>query len=330
MDSAGTSSLPRITRKTDKGLPRYCDADESDVFLISGAEDLVPVLDGAGNRVHTTRTVFQTAYHVYPYRPRIDTLFARIERWVDSATGASHWRSISRDTSPPYMGFDPGSQVADPDNARHVFSSQICRTWDDKGNVAVYHYTPENDAGIATAAANEANRTTETRQSQRYLKSVTYGNLQPYFPQWTPPGNPTSLPADWAFQLVVDYGDHSAAAPTPVPDQAWPVRPDAFSTRRSGFEVRTYRRVSRLLLFHNFPNETGVGADRLVRSLDLAYFDQQSPQDPRTRATPSSPPSRRPPIAATATAICARRCRRSKWSTASPRSSRRCSALDPG
>src|SRR5437870_13536951 len=35
-------SVPSITRKTDKGLPRYQDADESDVFILSGAEDLVP------------------------------------------------------------------------------------------------------------------------------------------------------------------------------------------------------------------------------------------------------------------------------------------------
>jgi hypothetical protein len=37
-------SLPSVTRKTDKGLPKYQDADESDVFILSGAEDLVPVL----------------------------------------------------------------------------------------------------------------------------------------------------------------------------------------------------------------------------------------------------------------------------------------------
>src|SRR5438067_12424647 len=37
-------SLPSITRKTDKGLPKYFDAEESDVFILSGAEDLVPVL----------------------------------------------------------------------------------------------------------------------------------------------------------------------------------------------------------------------------------------------------------------------------------------------
>jgi len=36
-------SLPSITRKTEKGLPQYFDAQESGVFILSGAEDLVPV-----------------------------------------------------------------------------------------------------------------------------------------------------------------------------------------------------------------------------------------------------------------------------------------------
>src|SRR4051794_5091731 len=39
-------ALPSITRKTEKGLPRYHDAEESDVFILSGAEDLVPVFKG--------------------------------------------------------------------------------------------------------------------------------------------------------------------------------------------------------------------------------------------------------------------------------------------
>src|SRR5258706_7734226 len=43
-------ALPTITRKTDKGLPRYRDADESDVYMLSGAEDLVPVLQPDGTR----------------------------------------------------------------------------------------------------------------------------------------------------------------------------------------------------------------------------------------------------------------------------------------
>src|SRR5271166_6388042 len=47
-------SLPEITRRTDKGLPRYFDDEESDIFILSGTEDLVPVIqapagaEGAG------------------------------------------------------------------------------------------------------------------------------------------------------------------------------------------------------------------------------------------------------------------------------------------
>src|SRR6266542_4053784 len=33
-------SVPTITRKTDKGLPRYYDVEESDEYILSGAEDL--------------------------------------------------------------------------------------------------------------------------------------------------------------------------------------------------------------------------------------------------------------------------------------------------
>ena len=39
-----TVSVPNISRRTDKGVPRYFDADESDIFILSGQEDLVPEL----------------------------------------------------------------------------------------------------------------------------------------------------------------------------------------------------------------------------------------------------------------------------------------------
>jgi hypothetical protein len=40
-----STGIPSITRKTQKGLPRYDDQNESDTFLFSGAEDLVPYLE---------------------------------------------------------------------------------------------------------------------------------------------------------------------------------------------------------------------------------------------------------------------------------------------
>src|SRR5438067_2660976 len=73
-------SLPAITRKTDKGLPRYQDFEESDVFILSGAEDLVPVLKPDGTR-HSDDAA-AAGYTIQRYRPRIEGLFARIERWT--------------------------------------------------------------------------------------------------------------------------------------------------------------------------------------------------------------------------------------------------------
>jgi hypothetical protein len=63
-------SLPAITRKTDRGLPQYQDAIESDTFLLSGAEDLVPALvlsNGAWIRDISSRTLYGEAYTVEQY-----------------------------------------------------------------------------------------------------------------------------------------------------------------------------------------------------------------------------------------------------------------------
>jgi hypothetical protein len=43
-------SVPSITRRTDRALPKYLDAEESDIFLLSGAEDIVPVLVNKNGR----------------------------------------------------------------------------------------------------------------------------------------------------------------------------------------------------------------------------------------------------------------------------------------
>jgi Salmonella virulence plasmid 65kDa B protein len=67
--------LPSITRKTDKGLPLYRDSSESDVFILSGAEDLVPELEGDKPKIKP-RDLNGQAYTVHAYRPRIEGLLA--------------------------------------------------------------------------------------------------------------------------------------------------------------------------------------------------------------------------------------------------------------
>ena len=47
------------------------------------------------------------------------------------------------------------------------------------------------------------------------------------------------------------------------------------------FEVRTYRLCQRVLMFHHFDGEDGVGKDCLVRSTDFTYSYEQDPSDAR-------------------------------------------------
>lgn len=274
-----TLALPSITRKTDKGLPTYCDGAESDVFLLADAEDLVRVLDAGGVPKITERTVFGTDYKITCYRPRVEGLFSRIEQWTDRGSGIVHWRTISRANVTTLYGADQASRIADPDDPARIFSWRISRSWDDRGNAAAYTYLQEDSAGIDLSAAHESNRTKHGRSAQWYLKSVSYGNAEPYLPDFTSMAEPP-FPAEWHFTAVLDYGDHGASPPLREPDQPWPVRPDPFSTCRPGFELRTYRRVHRFLFFNDFPSEQSAGADCLTRSVELGYSDEQNPPDP--------------------------------------------------
>ena len=109
--------MPSISRKTEKGLPQYRDAEESDTFVLSGAEDLVPSLEYENDqwqRLVKNRHIDGVDYRVHFYRPRIEGLFARIERWVNVTSGECHWRSISRDNITTLYGFTAESRIADP------------------------------------------------------------------------------------------------------------------------------------------------------------------------------------------------------------------------
>ncbi|GAA1677251.1 hypothetical protein GCM10009830_25230 [Glycomyces endophyticus] len=261
--------LARIARRTDRGLPRYRDTPdgtgESDVFLAADADDLVP--DAAGP---VLRTVAGTEYRVQRYRPRLDAGTGRIERWSSTADRADvKWRTLSGDNTTTWFGEDAQSRVCDPEDPARIFAWLVCFTHDDKGNATAYEYAAEDGAGVDPAAAGERTRTDLTRAAARHLKRVRYGNTTPYLPVLDPDAPTTPRPGSWLFSLVLDYGDHDPEAPGAEPDRPWPVRPDPYSDRRPAFEVRTYRRCHRALMFHDLP-ELGDGPT-LVRSLELDY-----------------------------------------------------------
>ncbi|HSN98859.1 MAG TPA: SpvB/TcaC N-terminal domain-containing protein, partial [Candidatus Nanopelagicales bacterium] len=236
--------------------PRYDDAQESDTFVLSGAEDLVPALLAGG----TLERFDDAGETVQRYRPRVEGLFARIERrW--KAGEAPYWKITTRDNVTSIYGRSEQARIADPSAPRRVFSWLLEETRDDRGNVITYEYKPEDLAGVPRDALHEAHRHAGAAPiTNRYLKRIRYGN--------TTPGDPSTM----LFEVVFDYGEHDPLAPTPEDTaSAWPPRQDPFSTYRAGFEIRTYRLCRRVLMFHRMP-ELGA-APCLVRSTDLAYAD---------------------------------------------------------
>lgn len=218
-------SLPSIIRKTEKGLPRYQDAEESDVFILSGAEDLVPEFkkDAAGNWllnagthvIHDTpRTEDGVTYTVRRYRPRVEGLFARIERWTNVANIHDvHWRSISKDNILTLYGKNNESCIADPEDAGRIFSWLICETRDAIGNAVLYEYKNEDGAGVDLMHVHERNRgdrNDRRRTANRYLKCIRYGNRIPLLDnaghgtayQWTDPHrrHPRHPPDAWYYK----------------------------------------------------------------------------------------------------------------------------------
>ncbi len=266
-------STGSIRRKTSRGLPRYGD---DDVFVLAGAEDLVPVDDGEEQR---------GAYRIVRYRPRIEDNFARIEAWTHRATGKMHWRTITRNNVTALFGIDDASRVSDPADPRRTFEWLMAESYDDKGNVIANSYVPEDDNGVDIKAPGERSR---SRSAGRYLKTIHWGNRVSHLV------DPDAARRGWLFSAVLDYGeDHLRDRPKDTsrpaeeqhqytdvswaPRKPWAARPDPHSTYRSGFEIRTHRRCHRVLMFHHF-EELGE-APCLVSATDFDFADFEDMED---------------------------------------------------
>ncbi len=225
-------SIPNISRKTSKGIPQY---QESDTFVISNAEDLVPVIDS--NR---SETINDVKYQVMAYRPRLEGLFAQIEQWVEEQNGDSYWRVIDTNNVTSIFGKTENARIIDPEKPERIFQWLLQETFDAKGNYIIYEYKSENTDNVA----NTISELNHTQTSNKYIKTIKYGNILPFQEE-------QATQQKWLFAVVFDYGEYKIDNPyTPV--QTWTKRQDSFSTHHAGFEIRTHRLCQRILLFHHF------------------------------------------------------------------------------
>jgi RHS repeat-associated protein len=277
--------IPAIQRKTDKRLPRYRDGSDEDIFMFSGAEDLVPFLTEVTPGDWQTVEHRNGDYRVKRYRPRIEGGFARIERISHPVRGI-YWKVTTPDNTATIFGRNTNARIADPEDDTRIFQWLPEFSYDDKGNWIKYEYKEENLENIPNAL-HEKNRWNGTAKfTNKYLKRVKYGNHFSYYADPVRPYDPQPPTQDeHFFELVFDYGEHNASTPTPdeVANQSWEYRLDAFSHYRAGFEIRTSRLCRRVLMFHRFA-ELG-NEPYLVSSLDLDYEPSSINESDQTEVT---------------------------------------------
>lgn len=271
-----------IQRKTDKRLPRYRDGLEEDIFMFSGAEDLVPYLEKDGSiwKEKNYPDIGADGYRVKRYRPRIEGGFARIEKIYHTDHGV-YWKVTTRDNVATIFGRNENARIVDPEDGSRIFQWMPEFSYDDKGNWIKYEYKKEDLINVPNEVFEKNRLNGIAPVTNTYLKKIKYGNRKAYYADSTKPYDPQApFDNEHFFELVMDYGEHDEINPTPNDSGKWDCRTDAFSSYRSGFELRTNRLCRRILMFHHFkdeqqsvstPEEEVFGENYLVRALDLEY-----------------------------------------------------------
>ena len=237
LGSVGSFPFLGSPARPKKGLPQY---NDDDVFVLSGAEDLV-VCDQQPPSGYAP-----TGYTITRFRPRTEGLFARIERWVRDSDGDTHWRATTRDNVTSLYGKSATARVADPENSRRVYQWLLEESFDSKGNHILYEYVSERQIGRVTPSLSKTAITlrptsgasfTATRPTTACLKTGAWVRSE------TAPTTVTTviqivtdppLPFRGTFRLRGPARRPSdtlgpPSAETTIPD-TWPVSEDRFST----------------------------------------------------------------------------------------------------
>jgi RHS repeat-associated protein len=234
-------SVPNVSRKTSKGVPRYHDRqdvplNERDTFILSGAEDLVQVAE-------------RNDKGIARFRPRTEGLFAEIEQVLDENENKNFWRVRSKDglvslygtpvvdASDRTMGGDARRVIANPASKQKIFCWMLSETQDTFGNRIAYTYLRDR---------RESSREGEPERDwdQLYLERIRYIDVE-----------------DGRFLASVRfvYDDRE--------------RPDRFSSYRSGFEILTRFRCREIEV------STHATEEVVVRTYRLVYHDDLVPSD---------------------------------------------------
>ncbi|RBL71454.1 toxin [Pseudomonas sp. MWU13-2625] len=266
--------IGQISRRTQKGVPRYTDLDE---IIGDDGEEWLPELNDDGtpkSRLEKSYNGIEVGYHnVVRYWPRVEGDFALRERWQRATKTAAEppfWLIHGADGSLQVYGKTSASRRADPDDALRVSHWLLCESMNPRGEHICFDYLADDQDPDPI----------HDYRAQRYLRAVFYGNVSAsqHLYSWTVE-DPAEL--DWHFHLLFDYGERTrdlTQAPVYGGDslQLWGKRQDPFSSYGQGFELGTRRLCRQILMFHHFSRPAG-DYPLLVRRLLLEYPPDAGP-----------------------------------------------------
>src|SRR5262245_58603078 len=228
-------SIPGVSRKTSKGIPRYDDL--ADIFILSGAEDLVPV---------------ETRNASTLYRPRTEGLFAGILHHRDPQN--DYWEVRSRDGLVSLYGTPQSARqdkavLAKPGDPMRIFAWKLTRTTDPFGNRIEYEYAPDQG------------RTDEHEWDQPLLQRIRYAD-------YTGQGQTNFL-----VSVTFDYEDTERPDPFSEYRAGFEIR----TTRRcKRIVVQTHAGQDRNVREHrfNYENDTHNSVS-LLKQIEVIGFDNE-------------------------------------------------------
>lgn len=230
-----------VARRTARGVPNWQDDDE---FI--GPDGEVLIRQPGSQRRGSLRGMELAFCTVTYYRPRTESAFSRIERWVpEEEPEGMFWVIYSPEGGLQLLGFTEQARMANPQVPGQTALWLLEETVSATGEHQYHQYRAENNERCDAQELAAHPQAT----AQRYLSRVYYGNIvasdTPFVLNRTP------AVAEWLFCLVLDYGEHAGATwPAFSPAGTWAVRPDCFSDYKYGFELRTRRLCRQVLMYH--------------------------------------------------------------------------------
>ncbi|MCU6209264.1 SpvB/TcaC N-terminal domain-containing protein [Enterobacter cloacae] len=258
-----------IRRDTRFGPPRYTADDR---LTGPGGSQLLPT----GERRLTSEYPFGPGdgrnYEVSVWLEKNTGPAVRFECWqarpdADQPDEYSFWIQFSPDGSMSLYGYSKPARIAPEGELLKTAEWRLEETVTARGEHIVWTWRKMNEDDHET---DDKHR----NAINSYLMKVSWANITAARHFLVPADK--AGPYDFLCYMELDYGQRNTPEDQVPPESVgmeWPVRQDAFSHWRYGFEVRTRRLCQEVLLFHNkkMPDSAGGFDFRLVSRLRLNH-----------------------------------------------------------